>query len=252
MSFLIYPTPVKMAPIQGMTGFGGGATSLSTWVDPVSYVYGSVDYPDSGTNYLSTDSLDDAFDLGSTNWTIEFWWLAEDGNNRGDHGHFIGGDIAGSAAYLAYRDGGHGDFQANWPSSNEIWSVTSCDTSTWCHFAFSKNGTGSGNTTLYKNGTAGNNSTVSNSLGAWDGTQRLGNAPSPWTNQNVRGKVSNFRVSNIARYTSDFTAPTNPFVADGNTVLLTMQSPTDITYCGAGAITGTTGSVTASSSHPWE
>jgi len=41
------------------------------------------------------------------------------------------------------------------------------------------------------------------------------------------GHIDEFRFSNIARYTADFTAPTEPFQNDANTLLLLHMDGTD-------------------------
>ena len=103
----------------------------------------------------------------------------------------------------------------------------------WYHVAFVKEGT---NARMYKNGTnvAGNNQNSSTSFPA---TLRVGEITIGNTynnNYDFLGHMSNLRISNNARYTSDFTPSTTPFTSDSNTLLLTAQkSATDVISTGS-------------------
>lgn len=86
---------------------------------------------------------------------------------------------------------------------------------TWVHMAVVKSGT---TWTVYQNGVAlgsvNNNGTLGNNaspfyVGNWGG---LGN---PW-----QGYIDEFRISNVARYTANFTPSAVPFTPDANTVAL--------------------------------
>ena len=116
----------------------------------------------------------------------------------------------------------------------------------WYHVAFVKEGT---NARMYKNGTnvAGNNNNSSTSFPA---TLRVGEITIGTTynsGYDFLGHMSNLRISNNARYTSDFTPSTTPFTSDSNTLLLTARrSVPDVTT--NGAIYLNSGNVTTSSS----
>ena len=116
----------------------------------------------------------------------------------------------------------------------------------WYHVAFVKEGT---NARMYKNGTnvAGNNQNSSTSFPA---TLRVGEITIGTTynsGYDFLGHMSNLRISNNARYTSDFTPSTTPFTSDSNTLLLTARrSVPDVTTNGAIYLGG--GSVTTSAS----
>tara|TARA_B100001175_G_scaffold115553_1_gene98063 strand:+ start:1334 stop:4231 length:2898 start_codon:yes stop_codon:yes gene_type:complete len=93
----------------------------------------------------------------------------------------------------------------------------------WYHLAWVKQGT---NLRMYKNGNnvEGNNGTSSTSALA---TLRVGEihiGETSGASYDMLGYMSNLRISNNARYTSDFTPSTTPFSNDSNTILLTCQN----------------------------
>jgi len=91
---------------------------------------------------------------------------------------------------------------------------------TWHHLAFVRSSNDA--VTLYLNGTSVASRTVSTDLtnaiiyiGGFTGT--LG----------MNGHLDEVRISDIARYTANFTAPTTPFQNDANTLLLLHMDGTD-------------------------
>ena len=93
----------------------------------------------------------------------------------------------------------------------------------WYHLAWVKQGT---NLRMYKNGNnvEGNNGTSSTSALA---TLRVGEihiGETSGASYDLLGYMSNLRISNNVRYTSDFTPSTTPFSNDSNTILLTCQN----------------------------
>jgi hypothetical protein len=96
-------------------------------------------------------------------------------------------------------------------------TANSIDINTWYHIAVSRSGT---STKMFINGTqvgstytdTNNYSNIPLAIGAYNnGSTVLGS----W-----QGYIDEFRVSNTARYTANFTPPTEPFTNDDNTVLL--------------------------------
>lgn len=83
---------------------------------------------------------------------------------------------------------------------------------TWYHIALVDN---NGTLTLYINGTSYGSHTSNIQLNddtfyvSWTATTHI-----------LNGQISNVRISNVARYTTTFTPPVEPFVPDENTVLL--------------------------------
>ena len=115
----------------------------------------------------------------------------------------------------------------------------------WYHLAWVKEGT---NVRMYKNGAnvEGNNGTSSTNGLA---TLRVGEIHIGETfgaSYDMLGYMSNLRISNNVRYTSDFTPSTTPFSNDSNTILLTCQNSVPAkTTNGAYHFTTTSSRVTA-------
>ncbi len=90
-------------------------------------------------------------------------------------------------------------------------------TNTWMHIAMVREHTG---LYTYINGVR----TISayGPSNAWTDpqTKTIGGHPNSTSYESVLGNVQELRISNVARYTSDFTPHTTPHVNDGNTVLL--------------------------------
>ena len=94
---------------------------------------------------------------------------------------------------------------------------------TWYHIALARSGS---STKLFVNGTqSGSTYTDSNNYVS-AATLYIGELYSLGGN-GVVGNMDEFRISNSARYTVNFTAPTAPFVNDANTLLLIHADGTD-------------------------
>jgi hypothetical protein len=81
-------------------------------------------------------------------------------------------------------------------------------TGVWYHLAVVRSGS---TITIYRDGT---------NVGSATKTGTVGNANEFKIGEGWNGYIDEIRVSNSARYTSNFTAPTTPFVSDANTMLL--------------------------------
>jgi hypothetical protein len=96
-------------------------------------------------------------------------------------------------------------------------STTTTANNTWYHIALSRSGT---SLRLFVNGTQ-EGATVTTSAdidtGAGNDSYYIG---FPGGSADYNGYTDEVRVSNTARYTANFTAPTQPFVNDANTLLL--------------------------------
>jgi hypothetical protein len=89
-------------------------------------------------------------------------------------------------------------------------SSVAVSTNTWHHIAIVRNGNV---WTLYLDGTAAESTTVSGTLSAATGHFSIGGDYYD-TTYPFRGYVDEIRVSNIARWTSNFTPATAAYVSD--------------------------------------
>ena len=152
--------------------------------------------------------------LAGTNSTIEFWIyrLPKSGtyqcifSTANDRNNFIVDD---TNTLIITSNGGTTLFS--------ISADTYIPFNTWMHVALNCSGT---TWTLYFNGTAYGTYSGADKSSYSSGTAQLGAR----NDMNGCGYLSNFRISNIARYSGNFTPPTAPFVSDSNTKMLTCQS----------------------------
>ena len=88
-------------------------------------------------------------------------------------------------------------------------------TNTWSHIAIVRNGMGSNNISLYVNGSVIGIATSTTNYS--DGYLAIGSTSSGGYTYYFRGYMDEFRISNSARYSSNFTPPTSAFTTDSNT-----------------------------------
>jgi len=183
-----------------------------------------------GNGYLTIDKS--AFDLGSGNFTVECWAYFNAENTRVSG--FSRNTLINKRDPSNVRAGAWGLYWDAANSNKLIWeeiisgggsvqsSNNAISTGSWLHIAAVRNGT---TITLYVNGTSVGSGTLStnytitnyNCYIGWWGTSFY----------SLNGWVDEIRISNSARYTSNFTAPTAPFVNDANTLLLIHADSTD-------------------------
>jgi hypothetical protein len=132
------------------------------------------------------------------------WWIGDKGGSAGQIGILV--NNPGPALYLY---GGPSPI-----SLTPIITVAGLGTSTWTHMAIVKTG---GNFYCYVNGTL-----TLGPLGA--ATQSFANFSITTPGSSVY--MSNFRITNTAVYTGNFTVPVVPLTAIPGTQLLTLQSAT--------------------------
>jgi hypothetical protein len=171
-----------------------------------------------------------ATDLGSNNFTLEFW-IHFNGATTNSY-NITGKWNSGSQWILQWRAAGvdsitnqHWRFYTNnggGPSTDfQESSTTAVSAYVWHHIAVVRNGN---NFNLYRNGVQIGSTLVSSSaITATSDTLQIGSAQNGFIP--FDGYISNYRlVIGSAVYTTSFTPPTAPLTAIANTSLLTLQN----------------------------
>lgn len=173
---------------------------------------GSV-YLDGTGDYLSI--LDNtAFDI-SSNYTIESW-IYLPSLPSGAYSMLFG--LTGINWYWGIRNNGGTLYLTHYDGASvlEQSSGTTLTTGVWAHVAWSKTGT---TLRAFLNGTQVFSGTSSTSTTDANGLN-IGYAFTYVNQYQFNGYLDEIRVSNIARYTSNFNIPTSAFVNDPQTILL--------------------------------
>ena len=169
------------------------------------------------------------WDFGTGSFTIEFWIrfnvintlyvpiALRPGSVIGNGEWWCEIEAASNKMYWGFKNQAGTQFYVAFP-----FGATAFATGQFYHIALVNN---AGTAQLYINGTAQGSST------AFSGS--FGNSVSDlWVGAGVggyhlNGWIDEVRISNSARYTAAFTAPTTPFVNDANTLLLIHADGTD-------------------------
>ena len=153
---------------------------------------------------------------------MEFWYY-QTGFSGGDE-RIVGTEYASSSRYGV--DNQHGDwssylYDGTNASSLDYWNPTdntpSIIQNTWHHFAVTYDGN---NSRFFLNGIMLKEEIASLS-GFGDPNQDLVINRHTWasgSSSRLSGQLDELRISNVARYTSDFTPPTYEFIPDQNTM----------------------------------
>ena len=182
--------------------------------------------PSSGT-YFETPT-NTAFQLGTSDFTIEFWVFITSGASETCVCRTDTGGSAQNGMLLGYSDGTNILWYAT--SNGSTWNIISggvlCSVAsvknTWAHFAYVRSGS---TFTAYVNGTQAYTTTSSAAINQVTNGFRIGTANTGTGLTNFGGYISNFRyVKGSAVYTANFTPSTTPLTAITNTSLLTCQS----------------------------
>ena len=181
-------------------------TTESKW-NGISYNTGS-----SGWQYMSVENTGNAFDFGSEDFTIEFWMNTSFMRTNTIYRHVALNFDRGYKPILIQFVGNQLRCYAS--GSGSAWNVSinsgfTVSLNTWYHVAFVRNGD---TFTPYLNGVAGNSATYSGSLMTTTSNLYVGSYPSGTPKDPFTGNFQDVRITKgVARYTSNFTPPTQPF-----------------------------------------
>jgi len=184
-----------------------GITSSGAVISSDQHKFGEKSFYFNGSSYLYT-IVDSNLNLGSEDFTVECWVYQT--------------VLSGYPRIFDYTTN---DFHLEINNSGQVYwkigSVTSTSSTTvplnkWNHIALVRNGT---TVTCYLNGTSICSSTVSGSLPITVGGKlAIGYGLSEGATNYLKGYIDEFRISKVARWTANFTPPTEPY---SNTVAVT-------------------------------
>jgi len=162
--------------------------------------------------------------IGTGPFTIDYWFRATSTASTPSlvDLRFGGGDTTGYSDYINST----GKLVVFMNNGNRITSTTTISTNTWYHVAIVRDS--SNDIKMYINGTnEGSAYNFSNNMTST--YYRIGNNVS--ASNGFNGHIDELRISNVARYTANFTPSTAPFVNDANTrLLLHMDGTNNSTY----------------------
>jgi len=209
--------PTQFNPF-GNTSLTGDSAGYS-----LTNVGGSM-YFDGNGDYLAVANNSDAFNCGTSNFTIEFWYY-DDGNS------LLYPNIISSTDWntgtggvgIRYNNTGQANkFSFFWFGVGDPWLTTpgTFPGKVWNHVAVVR----SGNTfTLYVNGVSQASNTNSGTInwGLTSGGPKIGGGNWDGGNSWTKGWISNLRlIKGVALYTSAFVPSATPLTAISNTTLL--------------------------------
>ena len=213
--------------------FAGGESTAAT--------ARSVDFDGSG-DYLGWAATSD-FAFGTGAYTVEFWVYPD---SLGNTTFF---NVAATNGFAVTIKSDNVTI-TKYGTSNLVETSVAPLIGQWTHYALVREGTGSNQTKIYKNGILEKTGTDSTD---WTVTAATGlGANAAGEGKEWDGKISNFRVvKGTAVYTSSFRTPTEPLTNITNTVLLCCN---DSSTTGSSVTPGTitaNGDPTASSDSPF-
>ena len=201
--------------------FTAGANSGLSVTNTTTSPNGSIVFSSGGQRIrLPSSSL---LQFGTNAFTIEFWIKA--GSSQQPYATICDSTTnnTGVEVGIGTNDSGvAGKIGFQLATGYYLNSATTVTDNTWRHIACVRNGA---NGYIFINGVLDASTTawtgISNTNGLYGGTLGGSNYGSATGTDNyIVGNLTCFRVSNNARYTSGFTAPTSIFTNDANTILL--------------------------------
>ena len=197
---------IDSAAQNNLNLFGTAKTSTAQ------YKFGTASLLLDGNSDYATFPENGANDIdGGGNWTVEFFWRFVNKTSPAYQELITKG--TGFQIYTS-----SGSLSLALSSNNSSYDIanatggTTLDNDVWYHLALVKNGT---SYKLYLNGTSDLSVTSSSNLDTGGFPWFLGTLRTAETTYPSNGYMDEVRISKFARYTSNFTAPTEPFADKG-------------------------------------
>ena len=178
------------------------------------------------TGALQVLNENDALTFGTGDWTIEFWFYANQTDfvqslfdNRGT------GAGSNTAVYIRLSDSNNIQFFTT--NAFRITGSTTIIKNAWYHVALTRT---SGTHTLYVNGSSDGTWSQSSLTytGPTNGFAIIGSDDNRDGRYGFNGYISNLRVAKELIYSAAFTVPTTELAPTSNTTLLCCQSPGNV------------------------
>jgi len=208
----------------------GGANAING-----SVFFGTSDLQSNNQNLIVSNTSE--LNIGSGNFTIEYWFNCGDTSTDGFNVSVATTEYTNTSSNTAFNIYHYNKgFRIYNRASSSFPLIFTNDNSwtpsTWHHFAWVREGTGSSENKVYIDGShigsAFTNAADYTTGQDWlIGANFYGNGYGQ-PEYGFSGYLSNVRVSNVARYTVNFTAPTTRYEKDANTIILACQSPGNI------------------------
>ena len=174
-----------------------------------------VNFP--GNGYLTVPASSD-FTFGTGNFTIECWmFVTKDQDNRALYTNTTAADASGTHLEFVTADDKLGWWEVALSGSPMAYSNDAIPYGQWVHMAIVRNST---TFIMYIDGVAQTTTQTSSSAVATPTGPQWGFHRSNTARYLDDVYLDQMRISNSARYTSNFTPSTTPFTADANTKLL--------------------------------
>lgn len=211
-------TSFSDASNNNLTIVNHGSTAIS---DVQSKFNGKSIYFNGTSNALTTPHTSENDFLASTPWTIEFWHYPIAGRYASAIGDYDGTASAMTMVDVSFSNQAQKFIPSS--SASREWAISTAlpTQNVWQHYALVSTGT---EKTLYINGTSvgtalnsGAGPTVNGFghiyIGCGDSVSN-DNDPAPTLDYFFNGYIDQYRITNgVARYTADFTPPTEAFPA---------------------------------------
>lgn len=191
--------------VNNLTPTANGNVQIDTAI--YKFPTGSIQFDGNG-DYLNYGNQS-VLDLGSGNFTIEFWLYK---NANAQYMTVCGDFLVGSTNTFQILFDVNGSKIAWFNGASNSFTLTATNTmsnTTWTHIAFVRSGT---TLTLYQDGNANGSATLSTNYNATSNFF-IGHTPELTAGRWLNGYLDDFRITvGIARYTAAFTPPDRQFL----------------------------------------